>query len=277
MTTVPPGSRAPAGPPGPPADVHLSTGAMALDALPADEATAFGEHLADCPTCSEEYRGLQATVAMLGAAEAERPPRGLRARVLNAAARTPQLPPLIAGKPGRHRTDAATADAAAADRGVTPIGSAPSRRASWLRRPTGWLAAAAAAVVIGAGITLAVNNGDNSPPTASDLSQCVAADRAVAQLKPNVGDGGSLTRSDSCGAAVLHLPQMAAPKPGQAYQMWVITGSTPPKSLGMVPSLAGADLPLQIHPGDAAIAVTVEPAAGSVEPTQPPVWKVNLH
>jgi len=276
MTTVPPGSRTLAGPPGPPADVHLSTGAMALDALPADEATVFGEHLADCPTCSEEYRGLQATVAMLGAAEAERPPRGLRARVLNAAARTPQLPPLIAGKPGRHRTDAATADAAHADE-VTPIGSAPSRRTSWLRRPTGWLAAAAAAVVIGAGITLAVNNGDNSPPTASDLSQCVAADRAVAQLEPNVGDGGSLTRSDSCGAAVLHLPKMAAPKPGQTYQMWLITDSAAPKNLGFVPSLAGADLPMQIHPGDAAIAVTVEPAAGSVEPTQPPVWKVNLH
>lgn len=277
MTTIPPGPLTPSGPPGPPADVHLSTGAMALYALPADEAAEFQEHLADCLTCAEEYRSLRATAARLGGAEAVHPPKGLRARVLAMAARTPQLPPLVAGKPGRHRTGRATDHAGPVDGGVVPIGSAPSRRASWLRRPTGWLAAAAAAVVIGAGVTLTLNNGDNSPPTASELSQCVAADRAVAQLTPDVGEGGSLTRSDSCGAAVLHLPKMAAPKPGHVYQMWLMTVSAAPTSLGLVPSLSGADLSLPIHPGDAAIAVTVEPGAGSTQPTQPPVWKVNLH
>ncbi len=264
-----------------PADLHLSTGAMALDALPAEEAERFADHLAHCETCAEEYRGLQATAAMLGAAEAIRPPARLRVWVLNAAARTPQLPPEMGIPVGRHRssdgqsTGAATTDTPATD--VIAIGSAPSRRRSWIRRPTGWLAAAAAVVLIGGGLIWGIKAGNTTPPTASELSQCVVADPAATKLTPNVGDGGSLTRSDSCGAVLLNLPAMAAPGAGEGYQMWLIDGNKAAKSLGMVNNLNGVVMPLQIHQGDQSVAVTVEPAAGSEQPSHDPIWQVNLH
>lgn len=264
-----------------PADLHLSTGAMALDALPAEEAERFQDHLAHCETCAEEFRGLQATAAMLGAAEAIRPPARLRVWVLDAAARTPQLPPEVLAPVGRHRhtseptTGAPLTDTPTTD--VIAIGSAPSPRASWIRRPVGWLAAAAAVVLIGGGLIWGINAGHTAPPTASELSQCVVADPAATTLTPKVGAGGSLTRSDSCGAVLLNLPSMAALGTGQGYQMWLIDGNKAAKSLGMVNNLNGAMVPLQFHQGDQSVAVTVEPSAGSEKPSHDPVWQVNLH
>ncbi|MDQ2848002.1 MAG: anti-sigma factor [Actinomycetota bacterium] len=264
------------------AELHMSTGAMALDALPADEATAFAEHLADCPTCAEEFRGLQETAALLGAAEAVRPPAALRDRVLEAAARTPQLPPIVLGLQGRHRStelppDAPVDQPARSDGNtVVPIGSAAPHKVSWLRRPTGWLAAAAAVVVIAGGVTWAVRGSQTAPPTASQqLQQCVTSDSAAKKVNPNVGTGGSVDVSTHCLGVVLQLPEMAAPPAGKAYQIWKIDGGAP-QSEGLVNLAANAPLVLPIKAEDAALAVTVEPAGGSKAPTTAPIWAVRL-
>lgn len=268
------------------AELHISTGVMALDALPADEATAFAEHLADCPTCAEEFRGLQETAALLGAAEAARPPAALRDRVLEAAASTPQLPPIVPGLQGRHRSTElppeAPVDQPAASDGntVVPIGSAGQRKVSWLRRPTGWLAAAAAVVVIAGGVTWAVRSSQTAPPTASQqLQQCVANDAAAKTLPPNIGTGGSVVESSACSAIVLHLPTMATPQAGKAYQIWMIENSSTPKSLGLVQADASgnsAALPVATTSKDLQVAVTVEPAGGSPKPTTEAVWAAPL-
>lgn len=257
------------------ADLHISTGAMALDALPADEASAFAEHLSDCPTCSEEFRGLQETAAMLGAAEAFRPPAALRERVLEAAARTPQLPPILPGQQGRHRSTELPAGAAG-DKNMVDIGSAAPHKVSWLRRPTGWLAAAAAVVLVAGGISWAVLAGRTTPPSASDqLRQCVSQDAAAKKVSPNVGAGGSAEVSTSCSGVVVQLPTMAPPPPGRAYQVWKIDGGAP-QSEGIVNTAAGAPLVMPMKSGDAAVAVTVEPAGGSKAPTTKPIWAVPL-
>src|SRR6185437_7147887 len=77
-------------------EVHLLTGGYALDALTDDERADFERHLARCPSCAEEARGLGETAARLALATAVAPPPELRARVLTAALQTRQLPP-----PGR--------------------------------------------------------------------------------------------------------------------------------------------------------------------------------
>ena len=78
-------------------ELHLLTGSYALDALTGDEQADFEKHLARCPACAEEVRGLRETAARLAMATAVSPPPEMRPRVLAAVPRTRQLPP-----PGRN-------------------------------------------------------------------------------------------------------------------------------------------------------------------------------
>ena len=78
-------------------ELHLLTGSYALDALTDDEQADFEKHLARCPSCAEEVRGLREAAARLAMATAVTPPPEMRSRVLTAAPRTRQLPP-----PGRN-------------------------------------------------------------------------------------------------------------------------------------------------------------------------------
>ena len=73
-------------------ELHLLTGSYALDALPPDEQAEFDKHLAQCPSCAQEVRGLRETAARLALATAVSPPPQLRAGVLAAVPRTRQLP-----------------------------------------------------------------------------------------------------------------------------------------------------------------------------------------
>ena len=87
-------------------DLHLLTGAYAVDALTGDELDDFEQHLKQCPSCAEEVRGLRETAARLGIATSIVPPPAMRRRVLEAASRTRQLAPagrrlLDSGTPAR--------------------------------------------------------------------------------------------------------------------------------------------------------------------------------
>ena len=61
---------------------HALAGAYAVDALDGADRMRFERHLASCPTCPAEIRGLVATAAELGLAAAVTPPPGLKGRVL---------------------------------------------------------------------------------------------------------------------------------------------------------------------------------------------------
>ena len=96
-------------------DVHELTPAYALDALDADEARAYEEHLSRCERCRSELATLRESAAALAwAVEAPPPPEGLRARILDAAAaeRT-NVVPLPVRKPWVFRATAAVAAVAA--------------------------------------------------------------------------------------------------------------------------------------------------------------------
>lgn len=61
---------------------HALAGAYAIDAIEGAERARFERHLASCPTCPAEVRGLAATAAQLGLAAAATPPPDLKGRVL---------------------------------------------------------------------------------------------------------------------------------------------------------------------------------------------------
>src|SRR6478609_2079972 len=146
-------------------DMHLDTGAMALGALPEDEAAAVEAHLATCDSCPAELAGFRETVALLGSVAAEAPPASLRRAIMARIAVTPQPGP-------RHAAD-----------NVVPL-----RR--WYRRPAALVAAAIAAVVIGGGTVVAINQvNEQNQQVAQTPEQCVAQAADKQELAPEQGSG----------------------------------------------------------------------------------------
>lgn len=221
-------------------DLHTLSGAYALNAVEPDEAREFERHLSGCQACREEVRELRETAAAMGAAEAGPPPAGLRARVLAAAARQPQLPPV-----------------------VTHVDAARRRR-----RLVGLVAAAAAVLAVIAGVvTTQVQHGQQ-------LSQPVAAvfhapDSQSVQV--TTSNGGTLTvavsqRMHEMAVDTHRLPSLGST---QVYQLWEIDGGHA-QSAGLVGDpAAGQAMPLP--PRSSQVAITIEPAGGSPKPTTKPI------
>jgi anti-sigma-K factor RskA len=246
-------------------ELHLLTGAYAADALTGAELAEFEKHLARCPACTEEVRGLRETTARLGMATAIAPPSGMRQQVLAAAARTRQLPP-----PGRKLR--------------TPGSSRSGTRLRHaLPRPVTVAAVAAMAAAI---VVLAVLQAG----TRHQLQQAQAGNRAVAAVLAAPGArietsgttvGGTVTAVISPGdrEAVITTAGMPAPSGDRVYQLWVIsTGGA--RSAGLMPSGSTGPTPpvlaAGVQPGDK-LGITVEPAGGTARPTTTPVVLISTH
>ncbi len=228
-------------------DLHTLSGAYALDALTTEEAEDFKTHLAGCPACRDEVRELQEAAARLGAGEALRPPETLRARVLEAAARQPQLPP---------RT--------------RPADGGASR--PWLPR---LLAAAAAVVlVVGAGIGISQLRQADRPTLSAAVSQVFTAPDAH---KATVGtaNGGKVIVATSRELNKMAVETDGLPSLGRAqvYQLWAVHDGAMSSAgvLGDVDAGAAMEMP---SPGTQ-VAITIEPAGGSQQPTTRPIVVVD--
>ena len=97
-------------------DLHMLSGSYVLDALSEPERESFERHLQHCALCGTEVRGLRETAARLGLAKTLDPPPQLRYRVLSAAHRIRQLPPLVSDdghrpRPGSHHQARSAAEA----------------------------------------------------------------------------------------------------------------------------------------------------------------------
>lgn len=222
-------------------DLHTLSGAYALDALSSDEAREFEGHMGDCASCRVEVFELRDAAASMGASEALTPPDALKARVLAAAERQPQLPPL-----------------------VTPVDDASRKR----RRRRIAVGAAAAALAAVAGVTVAQTQGG------PELSRPVAAvfhapDAHSAQVRTS--NGGTITVATSH-----RLHEMAVDTHGlptlskaQVYQLWSIVGGHP-HSAGLLTDVASGRA-MGMPPRGAEVAITIEPAGGSRQPTSQPI------
>jgi anti-sigma-K factor RskA len=237
-------------------DLHLLTGAYAVDALTGAELDEFEKHLRRCTSCTEEVRGLRETAARLGLTTAIEPPPWMREQVLAAASRTRQLPPSGGRLLARN----------------TP------RRMTRLRRslPRSAAAVAVAAVIVVLAV-LQVNTRNQLQQTQQG-SRAVAAVLAAPDARLETSSttvGGTVTAVISARdrEAVITAAGMPTPADAKVYQLWVMSGSRA-RSAGLLPgSSTGVTSPVlaaDVQPGDR-LAITVEPAGGTSRPTTTPI------
>ena len=236
-------------------DLHALSGSYVLDALTEPERDSFERHLQHCSQCEDEVRGLRETAARLGLAKTVDPPPQLRPRVLAAAYRTRQLPPI-------------------GDR-IEP----ERRRTLVIPRLAGAFAAAALVVVVALGITQVVTR--HQPGVAqtasTTISRVVTAPDARTETVATSA-GGTVTVVVSAGqqAAVVSATGLRSLPSAQTYQLWVM-GPDGTRSVGLLSRTgrAGPVLASGVVPGDR-IGITVEPAGGTSSPTTTPVLAVPV-
>jgi anti-sigma-K factor RskA len=242
-----------------PRELHLLTGSYALDALPEDDRAEFERHLARCPSCTEEVRGLRETAARLAMSPALIPPPEMRERVLAAAPRTRQLPP--------------------AGRG--PLGQA-GRRTPLRRRSRSRAALAAGLLTLAAAVAFLLVT---QLSTSGQLRQSRSANQAIAavlaapdarleSLPATVGGTVTAVVSLDHREAVVTTANLPQPPGTRVYQLWVMNAAGTARSAGLLAiTSAGPSSPVLaggVLPGDR-LGITVEPAGGTAQPTTTPV------
>ena len=245
-------------------DLHLLTGGYALDALPDEERAEFERHLARCPSCLDEVKGMREAAARLAMATAVVPPPQLRERVLADVPRTRQLPP--AG--GRLLTRR-------------------EKRARVRRLPLSRAGLTAGVLAVVAAIVFLVVT---QVSTSSQLHQSQAANRAIAAVlaapdarieSAGATVGGTVTAVVSARdrEAVVTTADVPSLPQAQVYQLWVMTAAGTARSAGLLTfSSSGSAVPVlagDVLPGDK-LGITVEPAGGTAQPTTTPVVTMSV-
>ncbi len=242
-------------------DVHTLSGAYALDALSNGEQDTFRTHLDACPACREEVQELRHAAARMGAAQWSSPSPALRTRILEAAARTPQLPPARSVSPSR-------------DTG-NDVPGAPVVDDLTRRRWPAMLAAAAAVVALALGGVTAVRSLDDG---AGDLTAGPAkvfeADD-VRRATVETSNGGALTVgiSESRNEMAVDARELPPLDRQHVYQLWTMADDSTVGVAILTDDTTGASMGLPAP--DTRVAVTVEPAGGSDQPTSEPIVEVD--
>jgi anti-sigma-K factor RskA len=254
---------------------HDDLAIYALDALDPDEHAAVEEHLARCPSCRAELEEHRATLARL-VMPAEEPPPSVWAGIAQ------QLPQL--GGPAVPSATLPDADATAADGNERDDGSddrapvvplhAPlhARRRSFAER-SGWLAAAAALVVVLGLGTLLITRGSDEPQTVGDLA-AAAADAPGATVIPLADDSGHevarvVLAADNGATDYVIFDDLAQLPPSTTYQLWETAGSVPPVSPGVLGDGSGEATAIAAPANATSLAISQEPEDGVPQPTGP--------
>jgi anti-sigma-K factor RskA len=250
-------------------DLHVLAGVYAIDAIDDDaERSRFEHHLRRCQQCADEVRGMSATATRLGFAATQVPPPQMRERVLAAAGRTRQLPPVI-------------------DHSRSPD-EPQQRRASWRAPARGrvprlaWTAIAACLVVIVALATVLVH-------TQGQLNKARTREAAITAVL-GAPDARAITQPTSAGgtttvvyslarhALIVTSAQLPPPPPGKVYELWLL-GPPQVRRAGLLPASAHGHTPAVLVkglvPGDQ-LGMTVEPAGGTSRPTTTPILMLPL-
>jgi anti-sigma-K factor RskA len=244
-------------------------GLYALDALTPTEKAAMEAHLAQCTLDHSELASIGGVVpALASLAEPQGAPAALKRRVLEAYA----LDNSPRAEPARFM--------------ATDRTSAPPAR--W-RAPNsfGWIAAVAAVLVIalvGAWGFTERGQIDQANQRAAEMARAIAAlSQPGAQVAYLRGSGTAAGASGfvavppgSAGYMVVtDVPAVAA---GMTYQAWYIANGKP-SSAGTVargPDGSIIAAAMQPIPGTEVVALTVEPAGGSDQPTSTPIIVGNV-
>ncbi|MFF9914061.1 anti-sigma factor domain-containing protein [Streptomyces sp. NPDC013457] len=244
-------------------DPHLDAAAYVLHALTPAEEAAFLNHLAGCEECRRDVAEFEATTARLAAVETAPLPPGLRARVLDVAARTRQE---------RRR----------------PGANGPSLGTRGLRF------ALAASIVVAAGLggvaawqhSQADDASTRAAQAQREARQAQAAFADVLTAPDATIHTGEL--SDGATAAVIvsrrqseavftaqGLPALTG---GKVYELWYAEPTGDLRAAGLLPGVGDRSARVLEGPlGDAvAVGITVEPPGGSRQPTTEPLGTVSI-
>lgn len=291
MTTPTRGGAGAAPDPAPPHDLAVL---YALDCLDPQQARTFERHLAGCADCRAEVDHARETTARLAGDDQVTPPAGLRADVLARIAVTPQLP-ADASETDRPEVDPTATQRLAErpDDDVRPLPE-PSRieqRAAhdrgagrtgrrWRRVP--YLVAAVAVLVALAGAGFGVRGhlqAQQADQQRQQLTRLLAAQDVATVSGPVTGGGqATIVWSSDRHRAVFVAAGLPAPSDGRVYQLWTISAGGRPVSAGtFAPHRADVVVPLPAAALSAhTVAMTVEPAGGSAQPTSTPLVALTV-
>jgi len=253
-------------------ELHLLTGAYALDALDPAEQAAFEEHLKTCESCQAEVKELRATAGLLGVAAAETPPASLKERVMAEVDRTRQDPPFV-----EHSSPPVVAESEGAE-----VVALPPRRTTRIFQVA---AAVMTVIALGLGIWGVANHNraDDATTNYASVQTVLTAPDAVVTRGNLSGSGTSGTAtvvsSKSVGKSVFLGANLSTPPSGKTYQLWYMDSAGKARPAGFVEpgSHNAAAQVLDGSIGDATlVGVTVEPSGGSAQPTTEPVLALTL-
>jgi hypothetical protein len=237
-------------------DLHTLAGAFALDAVTEEERSVFSRHLTVCTACRDEIRELREATARLGSSEYAWPRPELRSETVRAAARISQLAPVRSGR-------LLTGGVTSARRKVAPKVA---------------LAATAVVLAAAAGLGLVVHDTMRTLHQSQQQNQLITevlgapdAVMRTAQVGPGVMARVVMSDREHMGVFTAHgLPALPAAK---HYQLWLMgpLGNRPAGRLRVDHGgMAGPAVIRGLVAGDM-IALTIEPAGTSTQPTSAPV------
>ncbi|MBO1330802.1 anti-sigma factor domain-containing protein [Streptomyces sp. VRA16 Mangrove soil] len=242
-------------------DLHMLTGAYALDALEDEERQAFEAHLTRCAACEQEVRELSAAAARLGLAATLSPPAHLKNQVMGRITEVRQEPP------------------------HAPV-SVVYRQAPRGRALRWALAACVAGMAVLGGTTVWQHHQADEARRQAWATQVQseriaevlsAPDAKVASAAVTGGAHGSVVVSRSRDKAVFIASGMAEPPKGKVYELWFADGDHMRPAGLMDPSRADQSVLLAGAVGEASgMGVTLEPAGGSKQPTTQPLALLDL-
>jgi anti-sigma-K factor RskA len=255
-------------------DAHTLAGAYAMDAISVPDRERFERHLAGCEECAQEIASLREATALLGTAAAAPLPAGLKERVMAAAAMTRQQPP----------TDETEAGAAQRERIWAKTGTW-LRSLAWPGRLALAAGAATAAAVLVVAVVFGVTNGsmqqqlDQAQASSQQIAVVLTAQDAVMMSGPVTGGGtATIVMSHSRHALVFTAQGLRTLPTSLGYELWLI-GPAGTRPVAMLPTgshgMTGPVIASGLRQGDH-LALTAEPAGGTVHPTAPMMLDVAL-
>jgi anti-sigma-K factor RskA len=227
-------------------------GAWALDAVDDVERAAVERAIREDPELAEEARALRETAALLAVGEAAAPPAGVRDNVLTTIAQTEQEDPVPRTRPDR-------------------AGAAPAARGGHGRGR--WIVAAAVLLATAIPTGLAVQQAQRAQHAEEQVTSLAEAltrpDARV--LRADVEGGGRAVAVVTDDDTIFSAQGLPALTDDRAYQLWVIDEGSP-SSAGVLPADEGSvSAEVGQLPDGAVLALTVEPAGGSAQPTTTPI------
>jgi anti-sigma-K factor RskA len=267
-------------------ELHLLSGAYALNALEGEEKARFEAYLLTSEEARAEVASLSDTAVLIGlSTDPVAPPADLKARLMAQIAVTPQLAPLTESRatltavpPVASPSDGAAEAIRTASLG-TPTRASTKATSRWFTRPASILVAAAAAVALFVGgNVLGLSAANQSQQQAAALSAIVSASDSQ-QAKADVSGGGSATFVWSVGlkqsAVVIDkLPKLAD---GKTYELWYIDKASKATPAGTFNAASSGPtvsvLDGAMSAGDT-LGITIEPSGGSKTPTTAPIVAV---